>query len=192
MKKLFLLLAATLTLSALTNAQSTDVKKEVKSEKQDQKAARQDIKKDRKALRKLEGSEVSYQAQQSFAADYPKAAGATWKRDGAYDRVAFTQDGNTMAAYYDINAKLVGTVTDKKYEDLPATAREYIAKKYGDYTRGPVIHYDDNESNDTDMILYGTQFEDQDNYFIELTKNGKTDVLQVNPEGEVFFFATVK
>jgi hypothetical protein len=38
------------------------------------------------------------------------------------------------------------------------------------------------------MILYGIQFEDQDNYFVELSKASKKIVLQVNPEGAVFFF----
>ena len=40
----------------------------------------------------------------------------------------------------------------------------------------------------TDMILYGLQFEDQDNYFVELTKGKDKIVVQVTPEGDVFFF----
>jgi len=38
------------------------------------------------------------------------------------------------------------------------------------------------------MILYGIQFEDADNYFVELSKGTKKIVLQVNTDGVVFFF----
>ncbi len=59
---------------------------------------------------------------------------------------------------------------------------------YKDYTIGPVVFYDDNEANSTDMILYGEQFEDADNYFVELSKGTKKIVVQVSPEGVVYFF----
>jgi len=36
--------------------------------------------------------------------------------------------------------------------------------------------------------LYGVQFEDADNYFVELSKGIKKNVLQVNTEGVVCFF----
>jgi hypothetical protein len=55
-----------------------------------------------------------------------------------------------------------------------------------------VIFYDDNEHNDNDMMLYGIQFEDEDNYFVELSKGSKQIVLQVTPEGNIFFFTELK
>jgi len=36
-------------------------------------------------------------------------------------------------------------------------------------------------------MLYGAQFEDADNYFVELSKDKNKLVLQVNNEGIVFF-----
>ena len=39
------------------------------------------------------------------------------------------------------------------------------------------------------MMLYGQQFADADNYFVELSKDNKKIVLQVNMSGEVFYFA---
>lgn len=193
MKKLSRLLVAGLIVAVSASAQDTDtLKSDLKKEKQEKKMAKKANTQNRKALRKLEGPDVSYQAKQSFEVDFPHATAVSWQRDGAYDKVTFMQNSQSMAAYYDFDAKLVGTVTDKQYSDLPVAAQKYIEKKYADYTKGKVIYYDDNEFNETDMILYGTQFEDEDNYFIELSRKGKTIVLQVTPEGEVFFFADVK
>ena len=47
------------------------------------------------------------------------------------------------------------------------------------------MFFDDNEWNETDMILYGNQFADADNYFVELKKDNKEIILQVNPIGNV-------
>ena len=38
------------------------------------------------------------------------------------------------------------------------------------------------------MVMYGIQFDDSDNYFVELTKGTGKIVLRVNPGGTVFFF----
>ena len=38
------------------------------------------------------------------------------------------------------------------------------------------------------MYFYNTQFSDADNYFVELSKDTKKIVVQVNAEGEVFLF----
>jgi hypothetical protein len=48
--------------------------------------------------------------------------------------------------------------------------------------------FDDNEYNQSDMVLYGHVFTDADNYFVELSNNNKTIVLEVNMEGLVTFF----
>jgi len=42
------------------------------------------------------------------------------------------------------------------------------------------------------MMLYGKQFEDADNYFVELTKGAKKIIVQVDSQGLVFFFTELK
>ena len=59
-----------------------------------------------------------------------------------------------MTAFYDENGDLVGTTYPKKFTDLPANAQMEIKTKYKDYKIGPVVLYDDNEANDTDMIMF--------------------------------------
>lgn len=131
---------------------------------------------------------MSYRAKQAFYSDFGNIPVTEWERTVNYDRATFTKDGQVMKAFYDADAKLVGTISDKTFEDLPANAQKYINEKYKDYSKGSVILFDDNEVNETDMIMYGQQFEDADNYFVEMKKDNKTIILQANMEGDVTFF----
>lgn len=173
---LALIALATIQVDAQTSTK--EVKKELKAEK----------KAERKEIRKLEGNQVSFQAKDHFFSDFGNIAGATWVRGARFDEVTFTKDGKTMTGYYDYNAELVGTTTGKVFADLPAKAQKEIKNRYKGYVTGAVIMYDDNESNDTDMLLYGAQFEDADHYFVTVEKGGKETILMVSMDGAVSFF----
>jgi hypothetical protein len=153
------------------------------------KGAKKEIKTERKELRKLEGgSAVSNQTKSAFFADFGNVPDVKWKRAVYLDEAVFTKDGKELKAYYDFYSKLVGTTSIKTFADIPLNAQKEIKSKYKDYTIGIVVFFDDNEANETDMLLWNTQFSDADNYFVELSKDKKNIVLQVNVEGEVFFF----
>jgi hypothetical protein len=153
------------------------------------KGAKKEIKTERKELRKLEGgSAVSNQTKSAFFADFGNVPDVKWKRAVYLDEAVFTKDGKELKAYYDFYSKLVGTTSIKTFADIPLNAQKEIKSKYKDYTIGVVVFFDDNEANETDMLLWNTQFSDADNYFVELSKDKKNIVLQVNVEGEVFFF----
>lgn len=155
------------------------------------KAQPKETKKERVALRKLEGNTVSQTAKTTFNADIGNLPNVQWKRIETFDEASFTKDGKEMRAFYDPFGKLVGTTTRVTFADLPVKGQQEIKAKYKDYSIGPVIYYDDNEFNESDMMLYGVQFEDEDNYFVELAKGANKIVLQVNPRGEVFFFKQI-
>ncbi|WP_127126148.1 hypothetical protein [Pseudoflavitalea rhizosphaerae] len=187
MKKLIILFAASVvTLAANAQNIAQDSKKEMKHEKHLEK------KSERKELRKLEGNEPAFQAKEAFLGDFSNATDVSWNRDKYYDIASFNLDGIHQTAYYDYKSELVGTVIPKTFNDLPQSAQKYIDKKYAGYQKGRVILYDDNEYNETDMMLYGLQFQDEDNYFIELQRGTSDIVLQVTPEGNVFYFTEVK
>jgi Predicted membrane protein len=200
MKQLAIL--STMLLFALVSLQVSaqeDVKKEIKQTKKEIKATKKELKgnkkepktelkTERKELRELRGEIVSEQSKTQFYADFGNVPNVQWVRTKYFDEATFEKDGKQMKAYYDDQFTLVGTTTDKTFDDLPAPAKKEIKKKYKDYTVQRVIFFDDNEANDTDMLLYGQQFEDADHYFVELTKNGKTLVLMATPEGEVSWF----
>ncbi len=158
-------------------------------EKKEIKDTRKELKTERVALKKLEGNVVSERAKNNFLVDFHGATNANWKRVDTFDEVTFkNKDGQDMKAFYDSDGVLVGTTQNKTFGDLPAAGQKEIKDKYKDYTVGKVIFFDDNEANDTDMILYGTQFDDADNYFVEMAKGTKKIVVQVNPKGETLFF----
>jgi uncharacterized protein YxeA len=194
MKNLILLIVAILAFSTLAIAQvdQSAIKKDVKNINKEESALKQEKKAERKQLRKLNGMEVSYQAKQQFQADFPKVTDAHWKRTTNFDEAAFTNNGKEMKAYYDDHSKLVGTSNDVTFAELPQRAQKYIHEKYPDYSIGPAVFFDDNEFNETDMVLYGLQFDDEDSYFVELAKDGKKIVARSNSSGDVFFFKDLK
>lgn len=217
MKKLLVLSAAALILAVTVNAQTSvaSVRKETKSYKKDLKSVEKDekgkfakgykkdekaikkeeksIKKeDRKELRELKGSEVSYQAKQAFAGDFGNITSYSSERLDNFDEFIFLKDGQTMSAFYDYDSKLVGTTTKKSFSDLPAKAKKYIGEKYAGYTPVDVLMFDDNEFNETDMVLYGYQFDDEDSYFVELAKDNKKIVVQVGMDGGVSYYTRLR
>ena len=160
-----------------------------KADKEKTKETKKEAKVERVSLKKLEGANVSTIAKGNFSSDFKDAKNVEWKRIDTFDKVSFTnKDGQNMSAFYDIDGNLVGTTQFKTFADVPEKGQQEIKKMYKDYTIGPVVYYDDNEANSTDMILYGEQFEDADNYFVELSKGTKKIVVQVSPEGVVYFF----
>lgn len=164
-----------------------------KEEKAQVKETKSELKTERVALRKLEGTEVSTKAKNTFKTDFPAATNVQSKRNNTYDEFTFTgKDGKPMTAFYDSEGNLVGTTQIKAITDVPAKGQQEIKNKYKDYTVGPILFYDDNEGNETDMILYGIQFDDVDSYFVELQKGTKKLVVQVLMDGQVMFFTDLK
>ena len=194
MKKLLFLSAATFILVAAVHAQTSValVKNEIKSYKKQESAMKKEKREERKELKKLEGNVVSDQSKDAFYGDFGKIPVSKWERTAYYDKATFIKDGEVMTAYYDADSKLVGTTSQKAFTDIPAAAQKFIDAKYKDYSKEDVVFFDDNEWNETDMIMYGNQFADADNYFVELVKDNKDIILQVNMLGNVIFFKLLK
>ena len=134
----------------------------------------------------------SNQTRANFYADFGYIPIPSWEVTDQFDKISFMKNNVLYTAYYDSNAELVGTISNATVADLPANALQDIYKKYKGYTVGNVIFYDDNESNQTDMMYYGQQFNDEDKYFVELQNDKEEIVVQVNQVGEVSFFRTLK
>lgn len=181
---------ATSTATAQNNSDTEEMllkkeKKEMEMRKQaDRKAAR-------KALRELRGSEVSDLSKANFASDFDGVLDVSWRRSANFDEATFMKDGVQTTAYYDYDSKLVGTTSEKTVNDLPGSALADINKHYKNYQIKKVIMFDDNEFNEMDMLLYGTQFESADNYFVEVSNGVRDVVLMVSMDGNVSYFATM-
>ena len=194
MKKLLIFSAAGIIIAASVSAQTNleVLNNDVASLNKNETTTKKEKKEERKEERKLKGQEVTYQSREAFFKDFGDVPVSKMERTLNFDKFTFTKDGQEMTACYDIESNLVGTVSDKAFTDLPANAQKYIQEKYKGYTVGPVIFFDDNELNDTDMILYGTQFDDADNYFVELKKENKNIIVQVKMNGTVAYFSEMK
>ena len=148
-------------------------------------------KEENRAIRREKNATTpNYTTDQQFQIDFPNATNVSWKKNG-YEEATFTIEGKEMKAFYDYDHELIGTTTAVDYNTIPLAARKYIQKHFGGYTPQQVIMFDDNEYNQSDMILYGNPFDDVDSYFIELSNNNKTIVLQSNMEGLVSFFKDI-
>jgi hypothetical protein len=142
----------------------------------------------KKILRKLAGSNVSEQSKATFYVQFGNVPDVQWERQDYFDMATFIQNGQQMKAYFDNDGELVGTSIQTNMKALPMKAQLEIAKKYGDYSIGDVILYDDNNEQISDIILFGTQMESADNYFVELKKDNKRVILEVSPEARVSLF----
>lgn len=194
MKRVIVLSAITLFIGYAASAQSeiASLKKDEKSLSKEERSIRHEKKGDKKELHKIKQGEVSNFSIEAFQRDYGIVPGASWRREGNLDVVTFTKDGVTQSAYYDFDAQLVGTTMRKSFSDIPMKAQTWINEKYPGYSKTGVILFDDNENNETDMVLYGQSFDDADNYFVELAKGDKKIVLKSTMAGEVSYFTEIK
>jgi hypothetical protein len=152
---------------------------------------KKEIKAEKKEARHNHTKEVGFKSKNSFLSDFGDIKDVTWVASPEFDEATFVKDGNTLTAFYDIHSELVGTTTNKKIADIPAAAQKEIQKRYKGYVIGAVVLFDDNEKNDTNMMLYGTQFEDADHYFVTISKGTHEDVLKISMDGNVSFFRTL-
>ncbi len=143
-------------------------------------------------MSELELKNFSNQTRANFYSDFGYIPISNWEVTDQFDKISFMKNNVMYTAYYDSNSELVGTISNVSVADLPAHALEEINKKYKGYTVGNVVFYDDNESNETDMMYYGQQFDDEDKYFVELQNDKEKIVVQVNTVGVVSFFRTLK
>jgi len=194
MKKIIILSAVAIVVTVAVNAQADEAyaKNDMNISNKERSVERKQRREDRKELRKLNREEVSTLSKEEFYSDFGDIPDTQWERSDNFDEATFTTDGQVVTAFYDENSKLVGTTSGKSFTDLPAAAQKIINEQYKEYSVADVMFFDDNEFNETDMILFNQQFEDADNYFVELKKDNKKIVLQVNMEGEVSYFTRLK
>ena len=189
MKQVFLALGMILTAAGATFAHTNADRKERREERTERKEARNDNHKMRRDQNRIN---VSYFTRNSFERDFPAAKNVQFVKANNFDEVFFTADNNNLIAYYDNENKLVGTTQRLAFSDLPANVQKEIHKKYAGYDVEAVVRFVDDEINETDMILYGTPFDDEDNYFVELKNNNKDLVIKVNSADYVTFFKDIK
>ncbi len=189
MKKIFMAAAAMLTITT-TIFGNSDMDHSARKERR---MERKEARKEHRLVRKAEDRNlVSDLTRAQFRRDFPDVTKVKFERTKDFDQVSFMSNGKELMAYYDFESNLIGTTEHKSFGELPQGVQKRILDEYPDYTIQDVVLFDDNESNDADMVMYGTVFDDADNYFIELKKDNKAIVLKADMAGEVSYFTTMK
>ena len=196
MKKIVLLVASlmfTVCVSQAQTVQEKKVKSEIKSlDKKHSPKVKEEKKNLRHELRMLKGHDVSENSKVEFHKTYGTFPDERWERMANYDKVDYTKNGKMMTVYYDADSNLIGLLYHKEFSDLPQKAQENINEKYRGYSKDRVLYFEDNVNNDVDMVMFGHQLDDPDNYYIEMSKDGKNIVLKVNKAGNVDYFSDMK
>lgn len=133
----------------------------------------------------------NYQTRAEFYADFGYIPITRWEYSDDFDKISFLKNNVEYTAYYDLDSKLVGTISKATEADLPGKAMEKINKWYKGYTVGDIIFFDDNELNESDMIYYSRRFDNEDKYFVELENGKDRIVVQVNSAGDPSYFAAL-
>ena len=141
-----------------------------------------------KESNKLLTNGVSNFSLRGFNSDFGVISDVTWTRTNYYDEATFTQKGQETTAYYDFDGSLVGTTTNKTFNDLPMKGQNTITKKYQGYAVQSVVFYDFPKGSDTQMLVYNGQFDDPKNYFVQLSNGKDKIVVQVDLVGRVSLF----
>ena len=152
------------------------------------KGKKTEVKHVKKPPKKLFGEVVSTRSKDNFVVDFGNLPDVLWRRSSLFDEATFLKDGKNMTAYYDFESKLVGTTTHVSFSELPLKGQNELKSRYKDYKIEEVILFDDNEINETDMVLWENPFEDVDNYFVVLTKEQEKLIVRVDTEGYVYYF----
>lgn len=189
MKKFFLATGIMLAGATVTFAHGNGLFRHHKEARMERKEARKELRRERRLENR---EEVSNLTKNRFAIDFPKAKNVRFVKTNNFDEVLFTSGKKRLKAYYDYDNELVGTTQSNAFADLPQHAQKEILNNYPGYTAREVIKFDDNESNETDMMMYGASFADQDNYFVDLQSGNKDVIVKVDLGGNVSFFKEMK
>jgi len=164
-----------------TQPTTQETKKEIRQEKKAKKLT----------LKKLEGSNVNPKAKKNFEEKYGNASKARFARRNYFDVASYMKDDIEINVYFDEDGNLVGSTNVAKFSDIPLKGQQNLKADYKDYTIRRVVFFKDNPKNECDMMLYNIQFDDEDTYFVEMSKGNKTIVVQVDTKGKVYYFTRI-
>jgi hypothetical protein len=189
MKKLFFVAGSLLVTSTLTFAHTLNDFPDVRIGKLEENNNGKEIIKEQRIGNH---DEISGLTEGQFASDFPDATNVRFETTKDFDKISFRQGAKELTAYYDFQSQLVGTTENRNFRDLPTNAQHKILEKYAGYTIADVVEFNDNQNNSTETILYGTPYDDGDNYFVELKTIGKAILVKVNLSGGVDFATALK
>ncbi|MEI7831032.1 MAG: hypothetical protein WCI31_14740 [Prolixibacteraceae bacterium] len=119
---------------------------------------------------------VSQAVKNSFHAEFGAQSNIHWDQTENFDVASFDEEGQSVNAYFTKDAVFEGRTFLKKWTDLPFQAQLYIVQRYKDYDVDRVFVY------------YGKSLNNMGNYFVSLSKDNRTILVQVNEQGNTTFY----
>jgi antitoxin component YwqK of YwqJK toxin-antitoxin module len=119
---------------------------------------------------------VSQAVKNSFHAEFGAQSNIHWNQTKNFDVASFDEEGQSVNAYFTKDGVLEGRTFLKNWTDLPFQAQLNIVQRYKDYDVKSVFVY------------YGKSLNNLGNYFVTLSKDNRTILVQVNEKGNTTLY----
>ncbi len=119
---------------------------------------------------------VGQAVKNSFHAEFGAQSNIHWNQTENFDVASFDAEGQSVNAYFTKDGLLEGRTYIKKWTDLPFQAQLNIVQRYKDYA---VEHV---------FVYYGKTLNNAGNYFVSLSKDNRTILVQVNEKGNTTLY----
>ena len=122
---------------------------------------------------------VSQLVKNSFHDEFGMQSDIHWNQTENFDVASFDVEGQIMNAYFTKDGVLEGRTFLKKWTDLPFQSQLNIVQRYKDYD---VEHV---------FVYYGKSLSSFGNYFVSLSKDNRTILVQVNERGNTTLYKSL-
>ena len=119
---------------------------------------------------------VSQTVKDCFLAEFGAQSNILWNQTDHFDVASFEMEGQSVNAYFTKDGVLEGRSLLIKWTELPFKAQVNIVERYKDYEVNRVFVY------------RGESFDNLGNYFVSLSKDDRTILVQVNEKGNTTLY----
>ena len=119
---------------------------------------------------------VSQAVKNSFHAEFGVQSNIRWNQTENFDVASYDVEGESVNVFFTKEGALEGRTFLKKWTDLPFQAQVNIVQRYKDYDVESVFVY------------YGKSLNNNGNFFVSLSKDNRTILVQVNEKGNTTLY----
>jgi len=119
---------------------------------------------------------VSQAVKNSFHAEFGAQSNIHWNQTENFDVASYDVEGESVNAFFTKEGTLEGRTFLKKWMDLPFQAQLNLVQRYKDYDVESVFVY------------YGKSLNNNGNFFVSLSKDNRTILVQVNEKGNTTLY----
>ena len=119
---------------------------------------------------------VSQAVKNSFHAEFGVQSNIRWNQTENFDVASYDVEGESVNVFFTKEGALEGRTFLKKWTDLPFQAQLNLVQRYKDYDVESVFVY------------YGKSLNNNGNFFVSLSKDNRTILVQVNEKGNTTLY----